>query len=69
MLKRVKNKNIVEISALPDSDEVFTFYVRHGIPEERAGFITQGYKVKLSLLQDFQNGKTISYYHESHKII
>lgn len=67
ILKRVKDKNIVREDLLPHPGEVKDFYAERGIPEERASVIAGSYEQKLSLLHDFQRGKTISLYNEKHK--
>ena len=64
MLKNVKNKKIVHADLLPVKEEVATFYKENGIPEIRADIISENYELKLQLLNEFQNGKTISLYSE-----
>ncbi|MBQ7582886.1 MAG: hypothetical protein IJU25_08720, partial [Lachnospiraceae bacterium] len=64
MLSHVKNKTIVDSNCLPSPEEIQSFYAGHGLPEERASFIADSYKVKLALLNDFQSGKKISLYRE-----
>ena len=64
MLKHVKNKKIVAADLLPEPEAVMEFYTIHGIPEEKAAFITENYRTKCSMLREFQSGKQISYYLE-----
>lgn len=67
LLKNVQNKGIVIFDLLPEPSEVATFYKENGIPETRADLIAANYETKLILLDEFQHGKTISYYHETKK--
>ena len=64
MLKHIRNRRVVRADLLPSPGEVSDFYQANGIPEARAKFIAGSYQNKLSLLQDFQKGKTISFYQE-----
>ena len=64
MLKHVKDRFVIDSTLLPSADEVSAFYAEHGMPNERAEFIAGSYKNKISLLMDFQNGKSISIYQE-----
>ncbi len=43
------------------------FYTKAGIPEEKSQFISKNYETKVSLLDEFQNGKKISLYQEKQK--
>ncbi|MBR5968772.1 MAG: HipA domain-containing protein [Lachnospiraceae bacterium] len=67
MLAHVKHKDIVKPELLPSPRSVKSFYVKYGLPEERADFIAKSYAVKLDLLHDFQRGITISLYHEKRR--
>ena len=67
MLTHVRDRNAVKAELLPSPRSVKTFYVKNGIPEERADFIAKSYAVKLELLKDFQRGMTISLYHEKRR--
>lgn len=64
MLQKVKNKNILKEDLLPDPKSVKEIYANSGIPEWKAEVISRNYATKISLLHEFQKGKTISYYHE-----
>lgn len=64
MLKRVRNKNIVKVSLLPEPEEVKRLYAESGIPEWKADVISKNYGTKLQMLLEFQRGKTISLYAE-----
>ena len=66
MLKKVKNKDIVDISKLPTKREAEAFYRDYGIPETKISLITSGYHDKIEMLKEFQQGKTISLYMEKH---
>ena len=67
MLAHVRDRNAVKAELLPSPRSVKSFYVKNGIPEERADFIAKSYAVKLELLKDFQRGMTISLYHEKRR--
>ena len=64
MLKKVKNKDIVDISKLPTKREAEAFYRDYGIPETKISLITSGYHDKIEMLKE--QGKTISLYMEKH---
>lgn len=64
MLAKVKNRNIVKVDLLPTSDKIQSFYLRAGLPEEKVNFIQHNYETKIQMLDEFQHGKTISFYHE-----
>ncbi|MCR5778818.1 MAG: hypothetical protein K6G84_15605 [Lachnospiraceae bacterium] len=64
MLKNVRYKNIVDVSLLPQVSEVKDFYANNGIPEDRAERIAINYGTKCTMLNEFQHGKTISFYNE-----
>lgn len=59
-LELVHNKNVVDISKLPTSQEVFRFYADRGIRKGIAEHIAQGYKLKRDMLLEFQRGLPIS---------
>ena len=65
MLRHVSDRGLVKFDLLPSSEEVIAFYQSQGIPEQKALFIAQSYRNKLSLFRDFQQGKRISLYHEN----
>lgn len=67
MLKKVKNKKIVKIDSLPSSKEVEELYANNGIPEEKAIMIAKSYEKKKEMLDEFQNGFTISLYNEKRR--
>lgn len=67
MLRKVKNRFIVKLDLLPSKQEVKKLYIQAGIPEVKADFISSNYETKLLLLNEFQHGKTISFYHEKKK--
>lgn len=64
MLKHVTNRMVVNEDLLPGRRDVFEFYAENGLPEDKAGFISNSYVNKLKLLKEFQKGKTISLYRE-----
>lgn len=64
MLKHVTNRMVVNEDLLPGRRDVFEFYAENGVPEDKAGFISNSYANKLKLLKEFQRGKTISLYRE-----
>ena len=49
---------------LPDPKLVNSFYGNQGVPENRAELIAKNYYKKYVMLKEFQQGKTISLYHE-----
>lgn len=67
MLRHIKNPAAVNAELLPSTEEVESFYIEHGLPEERAGFVAGSYGNKLSLLSDFQRGIKISLYLEKQR--
>ncbi len=64
MLKKVKEKKIVKIDLLPSPEEVRELYLSHHIPENKVNMIVGNYEKKVVFLDEFQNGKTVSLYHE-----
>ena len=67
ILRRVKNRGIVKADLLPSAEETKQFYASHGLPEQKAQVIAENYESKVSLLSEFQKGKTISLYHEKQR--
>ncbi len=55
MISHVVNRDIVDVSRLPDPEEVREFYLKYDIPEEKVDLIAAGYKLKLEMLRDFLN--------------
>ncbi len=53
MLAHVKNKDMVDLSKLPEPVEVRNFYMKYDIPEEKADLIAAGYDLKKEMLRDF----------------
>ncbi len=66
ILKKVKNKNIVNANLLPNKSEVIELYTQYGIPEDKATIISENYELKVQMLKEFQSGKKISVYNEKH---
>ena len=64
MLKHITNRHIVKEDLLPSPQETEEFFVKYGIPEPKAHFISGSYGQKIRLLHDYQKGKTISLYLE-----
>lgn len=62
MLKRVQNRKIVDLDALPSKDETIALYTSFGIKEERAAFIADAYQQKIEMVHTFQKGTPISMY-------
>ena len=62
MLKRVQNRKIVDLDALPSKDETIALYTSFGIKEERAAFIADAYQQKIEMVHTFQKGTSISMY-------
>lgn len=67
MLKHISDRSVLDAERLPSAAEVKDFYLSHGMPEERAGFIAGSYKNKLTLLHDYQKGISVSLYNEKAK--
>ncbi len=67
MLGHVKNKDVVDIEKLPKADEVMDFYVENGLPESKAVMISESYKTKIQMVQEFQAGHKISLHKEKYK--
>lgn len=67
ILKKVKNRNLVNVDSLPTPSEVKEFYSNAGIPEKKSNVISKNYEIKLQLFLEFQKGKTISLYEERRK--
>ena len=64
ILAKVRDRKVVKLDLLPSPAEVKDFYMRAGIPEQKAGFIGRNYETKLQIAREFQQGKTISIYQE-----
>lgn len=64
ILAKVQDRKVVKLDLLPSPAEVKDFYMRAGIPEQKAGFISKNYETKLQMTREFQQGKTISLYQE-----
>lgn len=64
MLAKVKDRSLIKIDLLPTPTEAKEWYLDAGIPEKKAELISQNYGTKLQLFQEFQRGKTISFYKE-----
>ena len=67
MLSHIRYRDIVRADRLPEPAEVNEYYVKNGIAEAKAEFIAGSYENKLRLLDDFQNGITISLFNEKQK--
>lgn len=62
VLAKIQNRNIVKLDLLPSTEEIKDLYIGAGIPEQKANFISENYTKKIELAQEFQHGKTISFY-------
>ena len=49
---------------LPTIEETIALYTSYGFPEERAITIANNYALKIDMAREFENGATISMYHE-----
>ncbi len=67
MLSHVSNRSVVKMDLLPDPKLVNSFYGNQGVPENRAELIAKNYYKKYVMLKEFQQGKTISLYHEKNE--
>lgn len=67
MLSNVKDTNVVHVELLPTKGFVIDFYIRSGIPEERAEWIGANYAVKVEMVKDLQRGIKISLYNEKQR--
>lgn len=64
MLGKIHDRSIVKEELLPSPEEIKILYTKAGIPEPKAEFISENYKLKLDMMHEFQHGKNISLYHE-----
>ena len=67
MLSHIKNRCLLKESLLPSPKDVRDFYQTADLPEKKLNMIVKNYETKLSLYHDFQNGISISFYHEKYK--
>lgn len=67
MVKNIKNRQLVNIDLLPTVEETIALYTSYGFPEERAITIANNYALKVDMAYEFENGATISMYHERQK--
>ena len=67
MVKNIKNRQLVNIDLLPTVEETIALYTSYGFPEERAITIANNYALKVDMTYEFENGATISMYHERQK--
>lgn len=58
-LKRVHNRNAVDLSHVPDKTAVLDFYLDHGVSRLEACKIAALYGRKVKMLSEFQGGKNI----------
>ena len=49
---------------LPTIEGTIALYTSYGFPEERAITIANNYALKIDMAREFENGATISMYHE-----
>lgn len=64
MIKNIKNRHVVNMDLLPTIEETIALYTSYGFPEERAIMIANNYALKIDMAREFENGATISMYHE-----
>lgn len=64
MLAKVQNRKIVKEDLFPTPEKVKELYISSNLPEWKADMIFRNYTTKLRMLHEFQQGKTISLYHE-----
>lgn len=64
MMKNIKNRRLVNMELLPTMDETISLYTSYGFPEERAITIANNYALKVDMAYEFENGASISMYHE-----
>lgn len=67
MIKNIKNRRLVNIDLLPTIEETISLYTSYGFPEERAVTIADNYALRVDMAYEFENGETISMYHERQK--
>ena len=58
------SEHVELISAYEILESQKILYAKAGIPEQKAEFISENYKLKLDMMHEFQHGKSISLYHE-----
>lgn len=56
----IKNRSVLNLAQLPDSNEVIKFYTNHFISRQKAAAIAGNYQKKCDLLKAFQQGHTVS---------
>lgn len=64
MIRNIKNRHVVNMDLLPTIEETIALYTSYGFPEERAITIANNYALKIDMAREFENGATISMYHE-----
>lgn len=67
MIKNIKNRQIVNMDLVPTVNEMIDLYTSYGFPEEIATVIASNYALKLDMTYEFENGLTISIYHEKQR--
>ena len=68
LLKCITDRHVIKPELLPSPEETKELYIQAGIPEEKSEIIAGNYQIKLELLHDFQEGRTINRYHEFHTV-
>lgn len=66
MLQTIKTKDIFDLTCLPTQKDVKDFYILKGLPEDKASFVAANFETKKILTKEFQEGKKISLYNETH---
>ncbi len=64
LLDKVENRRILNAALLPNKDMTRDFYVKYGVPNDRAYAVAENFEIKKGLLEEFQKGKDISRYIE-----
>ena len=67
MIKRITDRNCVDISLLPAAEEISGYLSEMGVDGAVASSIACNYSTKLDLVYEFQKGKNISLYAEKQK--
>ena len=67
MIGHIQDRNIVNLDKLLTKEQVYSYYQKANIPEDRAKLIAANYETKRELFAEFQRGKAISVYMEKQK--
>ena len=64
LLDKVENRRLLDTTLLPSKEMTREFYIKYGVPSNRAYAVAENFEIKKGLLEEFQKGKDISRYIE-----